>query len=541
MKKNFNEKSTSFLQPLVLITGTFVAIFVLLILGGCKNEDDPDPGSIIPDLTGNSVTYSLIPSAGSGVGGTVVFAETSSNTTWITFNITGGNSGVFHPVHIHQNSKAEGGGIQISLGEIDGSTGKLEVEVESMDDGTSITYDDLIVFDGHINIHESASNLSNVVAYTDIGGNELTGREEDYELFGKADPSAKGEVLFQERKSGETLITVRIEDYNGTDNLPNHIHANNAVDGGPIVISLNPVDMTSGIGITQVAATDDETPIAYNALKEFDGHLKVHKSESELQVVILSGDIGQNELTGDSEEYALDAKTGDNVSGIATFTRRRNDEILVTLSLNNTQEGNIHPAHIHNNTAAEGGGIAIDLASVDGSTGMSLTNVTELNDGTAISYDELISMDGYINVHLSESQLQTIVSQGDVGQNALTGNSVTYEISGIGGSGVSGEVSFYERKNETTLVEISLTGTTDSGLHPAHIHENDVETGGGIIIGLTPVNGTTGKSLTQVEEMDDNTPISYDELTNINGHVNIHNSMEDLSVVASGNVGDNAN
>jgi Cu/Zn superoxide dismutase len=541
MKKNVNEKSTSIVRSFLLITGTFIALFIVLLFTGCNDDDNPDPGSNLPDLTGNSVTYSLVSSAGSGVNGTVIFAETTKNTTLVTFSITGGTPGGVHPVHIHQNSKIEGGGIVISLGDIDGSTGKLEVEVESMDDDNTISYDDLVDFDGHINIHKSPSDLSNIVAFTDIGENELTGQQEDYELFGKIDPSVKGEVLFQERKSGETLITVKIEDYNGTEDLPNHIHANNVVDGGPIVISLNPVDVSSGIGITNVSHTDDDTPITYGQLKEFDGHFKAHKSESELQTVIVQGDIGQNELTSDSEEYELKAKTGDNVSGTATFTRRRNDETLVTLVLNNTQDGNNHPAHIHNNTAAEGGGISIDLSSVDGTRGMSLTNVTELNDGTAISYDDLIEIDGYINVHLSGSQLQTIVSQGDVGQNVLTGNSESYGLSGAGGSGVSGTVSFFERKNETTLVEISLTGTSETDTHPAHIHANDVLTGGGIIIGLNAVNGATGKSLTQVEFMDDNTPITYDEMTAINGHVNVHKSTNDFSVVANGNVGDNAN
>jgi len=209
--------------------------------------------------------------------------------------------------------------------------------------------------------------------------------------------------------------------------------------------------------------------------------------------------------------------------------------------LNNTQDGNNHPAHIHNNTAAEGGGIAIDLSSVDGTSGMSITNVSQFNDGSAISYDDLNDMDGYINVHLSEGQLQTIVSQGDIGQNVLTGNSVSYDLSSAGGSDISGVVSFYERKNESTLAEILVTGSIGPDSHPAHIHENDVATGGGIIISLTSVNGTTGESLTQISLMDDDTPITFDDITKINGHVNVHKSTNDFSVVANGNIGDNVN
>jgi hypothetical protein len=541
MRNIVKTKSTSIVHQVLMITGSMIAMFIILLFSACSENDDPAPGNDLPDLTGNSITYNLTTASGSGVTGSVVFAETTENSTLVTINITGGISGEVHPVHIHQNSKIESGGIVISLGEIDGSTGKLEIEVESRDDDSIITYDDLTNFDGHVNIHASPSDLSTIVAYADIGSNELTGLEEDYELFEKSEPGLKGEVLIQERKGGESLITVKVENYSGTENLPNHIHFNNAVEGGGIAISLNAIDASTGFGITNVATTDDDTPVTFSQLKEFDGHVNVHKSESELQNVILQGDIGQNELTSDQEVYELMAKTGENVSGTATFTKRRNNETLVSIVLSNTLEGFSHPAHIHSNTAAEGGGIAIDLTSVDGDNGISMTNISSLNDETQITFDELVEFDGYINIHLSGDQLGTIVAQGDVGQNALTGNSVSYDLSAVGGSGLSGTVSLFERKNETTLVEISLTGTTDTDSHPAHIHENDVSTGGGILISLTTVNGTTGKSLTQVETMDDDTPVTYDEITSINGHINVHKSPDDLSVVANGNVGENAN
>jgi hypothetical protein len=540
MKIIVDRKNTSLTKSITLIAGSFVALIILLFMGGCDDNDDPDPGTQMPELTGNSVTYSLVPVGGSGVGGTVEFAETTGNSTWITFNITGGTSGEVHPVHIHQNARVEGGGIVISLGEIDGSSGEHEVEVDMTDANTAVSYDDLINFDGHINIHASPSDLSTIVAWTDIGENELTGNDENYLLSAVADPALSGEVLFQERKSGEALVTVTVENYSDNEDLPNHIHADNAVAGGPIVISLNPVDANSGIGMTHVSQQDDGTAVTYTDLVEFDGHVNVHKSETELQTVLVRGDIGQNRLTGDEVEYELMTKTADGVSGTAVFSKRQNNETLVTMMLENTLEDTDHPAHIHNNSAAEGGGIAIDLTTVDGNSGISRTNITQFNDETPVTYDELIEYDGYINVHKSGGELQTILAQADVGQNALTGNSTSYDLASAGGSNISGTVTFFERNNGSTLVEISVTGTVAMNVHPAHIHENDVSTGGGIIIGLNSVNGETGMSLTQVEMMDDETPIGYDELIEINGHVNVHLSPEDFTVVANGNVGQNA-
>ncbi|MFB0945972.1 MAG: hypothetical protein QMB24_07490 [Spirosomataceae bacterium] len=70
------------------------------------------------------------------------------------------------------------------------------------------------------------------------------------------------------------------------------------------------------------------------------------------------------------------------------------------------------------NTAAEGGAIAISLNSVNGTTGMSKTNVAKFNNDAAVTFDQLLVYNGYINVHLSASQLGTIVAQGNVGSNA---------------------------------------------------------------------------------------------------------------------------
>jgi hypothetical protein len=70
------------------------------------------------------------------------------------------------------------------------------------------------------------------------------------------------------------------------------------------------------------------------------------------------------------------------------------------------------------NSAAEGGAIAISLNPVNGATGVSKTNVTKFNDDTAVTFDQLLVYNGYINVHLSASRLATIVAQGNVGSNA---------------------------------------------------------------------------------------------------------------------------
>ena len=131
-------------------------------------------------------------------------------------------------------------------------------------------------------------------------------------------------------------------------------------------------------------------------------------------------------MTGASKTYALNTKDVPGINGTARFEKRKNNETLVTLDIQGTPAGGEHPAHIHAGSVAEApGDILITLTSVDGDTGMSQTNVTAFNaeDGTAnegdlITYDEMVAIDGYINVHLSAADLGTIVAQGNVGENA---------------------------------------------------------------------------------------------------------------------------
>ena len=121
--------------------------------------------------------------------------------------------------------------------------------------------------------------------------------------------------------------------------------------------------------------------------------------------------------------YTL-AEVGDSgVSGTATFTKVNETSTEITVQLTGTMSGGDHPMHIHMNDAATGGAIAITLNNVNGGTGLSTTTVTKFNDegdvtGAAINYEGLIEYDGYINVHLSPTELTTVVAQGNIGSNA---------------------------------------------------------------------------------------------------------------------------
>jgi hypothetical protein len=256
--------------------------------------------------------------------------------------------------------------------------------------------------------------------------------------------------------------------------------------------------------------------------------------------------------------YDLNAQPNDGtlsggVSGTVTFWESGSSQTLVTLELDEGATGASvsHPAHIHENSASEGGDIAFHLSPIDGSGGGG-TSARIINR----PFDELSSFNGYVNVHESVANLSTVVAQGNIGSNAdgregpgldLVENprQKTYELSANSNSGTvlpggaAGSVTVQEVNADQSLVSLSLNtgGSTGAGVsHPAHIHKNSVSEGGDIALYLSPIDGTDAAARSSKL-----VPRSYDELVTFDGYVNVHESVANLStVVAQGNIGANA-
>ncbi len=511
-----------------------------------KSADDlsiaaqTDIGSNV--LSGTSKEYTLNAIGGSDIAGTVTFEKRMNGNTKVTISLDSMVANANFPAHIHYNTAAEGGSIAIDLAPV-GSSGTSVTNVRRFNEnqgGAAITYDSLLNFDGYINVHQGPeAQLAVVIAQTDIGANELTDKSVTYPLNPVAVPGIKGTATFTQRKNNETLVTIALEGTPANGQHPAHIHANTAVESGPIVIDLTTVDGKTGMSKTNVTALNDSTPINYDGLIAYNGYINVHESGANLGTIVAQGDIGGNALTEDSVVYKLDSVAVPSIKGTATFARRNNGSTLVTLALTGTPQNGMHPAHIHANSAAESGNIIIDLASVDGTTGMSKTSVATFNNGDSIMYEDLINYDGYINVHESATNLGTLVAQGDIGGNVLTGKEAVYPLGAVANSGASGTATFAERKNGNTLITLQLTGTGPVD-HPAHIHRNSAAETGPITIPLQDVNAMTGMSKTHVEEDDNGGKVTYQDLLTYDGYINVHaNALDLATVIAQGNIGAN--
>jgi len=242
----------------------------------------------------------------------------------------------------------------------------------------------------------------------------------------------------------------------------------------------------------------------------------------------------------DSKSFSIERFNNSGIYGTANFIKNSNNSVTIAINLVGTTAEELYPAHIHFNTAAETGAIAVSLVSVNGTTGYSETTFSTLADGSAISYENLLDYDGYFAIHRSETD-NAIVAESDIGQNELTTNTVSYPLNEVDLDGVMGTIVFTERVNGEALAVIALTGTPNGGVHPAHIHAGAIATApGAVLFSFATINGTTGISRSNIDMLDDGTPFGYNDVLAVDGYVNVHLSPSNLEyLIAQGNIGVN--
>jgi hypothetical protein len=236
-----------------------------------------------------------------------------------------------------------------------------------------------------------------------------------------------------------------------------------------------------------------------------------------------------------STSYDLNVKDVLGVTGKVTFTETSSTLTTIDISLTNAPTGT-HPAQLCSGPAVEGGLVIIDLNPVD-VTGKSSTV------SSTLTYDKILTYDGFVKVLKSSTEMNVILAQGDIGGNVLTAINKSYPLDTIGSFGVSGTALFQKRVNGNTLLTISLAGTIAGQSYPSSINLGSIESvgGGPVKVLLNNVDGTTGKSYTNIKKLDDNqTLITYDNWLVYDGYINIYqNSVSLANVICHGNIGSN--
>jgi len=220
-----------------------------------------------------------------------------------------------------------------------------------------------------------------------------------------------GTVTFTETSASVAAINITLVG-SPAGSHPAVLCMNSVVEGGLVKLTLNPVDATGKS--TTVVST-----MTYSQLIAFNGFIKVVKSDTEPNIILAQGDIGGNEITKINKSYTLTTLGNFGVSGNALFEKRVNGNTLLTLTLTGTIAGDYYLATINLGSIASvgGGPVVKTLQLVNGTTGKSYTNITNLNSGTAITYDNWLVYDGYVNVYQSTDISGTVICRGNIGSN----------------------------------------------------------------------------------------------------------------------------
>ncbi len=149
--------------------------------------------------------------------------------------------------------------------------------------------------------------LGVLLAACGVTGTETVSQSYDLGSQAYLDVAEDAEVTFEELEDGTTEVTVDFSGEIGSafDSHPAHIHAGEAGSSGAIVITLEPVDDTTGLSTTTVTKFDDTeeedgstttgADVTYEELIAYDGYVNVHLSAENLDVVFASANIGANE------------------------------------------------------------------------------------------------------------------------------------------------------------------------------------------------------------------------------------------------------
>jgi len=251
---------------------------VLIFSVGCKKDDTPD----------RQTEYTLMVQDVLGVTGKATFIETSESTTTIKIELFGAPVGS-HPAELRMNSAAEGGQVVVTLNPvIDNGLGSTEV--------TTLSYDQLIAYDGFIRVAKSSSEPDVVLAQGDIGGNVITTTNKSYALLAVDDYEVTGNALFEKRVNNNTLVTITLTGTIAGQTYPASINlsSTSTIGGGPVVVILNSVNGTTGKSYTNIKQLDSGIQMTYNNWLVYDGHINIYQSSMSFNNIICQGNIGSN-------------------------------------------------------------------------------------------------------------------------------------------------------------------------------------------------------------------------------------------------------
>lgn len=133
------------------------------------------------------------------------------------------------------------------------------------------------------------------------------------------------------------------------------------------------------------------------------------------------GATEKDEFTGNEVVFALQPGSEYDVSGTITFKERIDHTTVALVAVSGTEGALEHPVHLHlGDITAADADVALLLNPVLGSTGRSESTITALADETPVSYNDLVSLNACIKIHLGAAgpERDIILAGGNIGSAA---------------------------------------------------------------------------------------------------------------------------
>ncbi|MCC5930830.1 MAG: hypothetical protein JJU28_16415 [Cyclobacteriaceae bacterium] len=124
-----------------------------------------------------------------------------------------------------------------------------------------------------------------------------------------------------------------------------------------------------------------------------------------------------------------------------------------------------------------------------------------------------------------------------------TGNAVVYPLFAGTEFPFDGKVTIRERTDEFTEIDIQVKNTQGPRYFPIHLHYSSFDVSADLAAWLEPLSAATGNSKTLIKYLANESPVTYHDLIEFDGHIKIHlesGPMRDV-ILSYGNIGLNAN
>jgi hypothetical protein len=150
---------------------SILALFIFVAITSCNDKE------LNADFTGAELEIAMIPGTveGNTTSGLVVIKERSDGRAQIEITLNNVLTNALHPVHFHFGSLDDNGEVAtfLTLLKEEDGIGKSTTILDQLDDGTSLSFSQLIEFDGSIKIHFEASGPmeNKILASSNIGVN----------------------------------------------------------------------------------------------------------------------------------------------------------------------------------------------------------------------------------------------------------------------------------------------------------------------------------------------------------------------------------